>query len=101
MRIAVLYDGDGKLRAALEAAGHDCVGFEPNDRKYQIGLMVGSGRVVNRDPKGVNFDAYDAVVVNGKRKWTEGIPNKVNPNELSTSSPAAVGPDDDDSAESA
>lgn len=98
MRIAVLYDGDGKLREALEAGGHDCVGFEPNVRKYSVGLTAGTGRVVNRDPKTVNLDAYDAVVVNGKRKWTEAIPNRVDPNELSPISPDAVGTDDDTTA---
>ena len=95
MRIAVLYDGDGKVRAALEAAGHDCIGFEPKLKKYQIGLTRGTGRVVNSDPRTVNLDAYDAVVVNGKHKWTDQILHRINPNELTPQSTVAVGKNDD------
>ena len=73
MRIAVLYDGDGKIRAALEAEGHDCVGFEPRLDKYQRGRATGSGRVVNTDPKKVDLSAYDRVVVNRRKipKWVD------------------------------
>lgn len=73
MRIAVLYDGDGKIRAALEAQGHDCVGFEPNAAKYNRGRTNGSGRVVNMDPRKLDLTAYDRVVVNRRKipKWVD------------------------------
>lgn len=69
MRIAVIYDGDGRLREALEAAGHDCVGFDPNPR----GFKVGSGRVVPLNPRVIDFSSYDMLVVNRPKvpKWVD------------------------------
>lgn len=64
MRIAVLYDGDGSARQTLEAAGHDCVGFD---------LVKGPGRSVAKDPKEVDLDAYDGIWVNGDHAWAFDI----------------------------
>ncbi len=64
MRIAVLYDGDGKARQALEAAGHDCVGFDH---------VKGPGRCVVKDPETVDLDAFDGVWVNGVHPWAFDI----------------------------
>lgn len=73
MRIAIIYDGNGQIRQALEEAGHDCVGYEPRGKYFARGRQVGTGRVVPLDPRAIDFSSYDVVVVNRKKlpKWVD------------------------------
>jgi site-specific DNA-cytosine methylase len=61
MRIAVLFDGAGLARLGLEQAGHECVGFELDERKHYLGQFVGSGRTVCADATTVDLSGFDAV----------------------------------------
>lgn len=85
MRVAILWDRDGETRSALEAAGFDCVGFEPRKAFYDKSVAEGSSRCVRLDPRNVPLDGFDAVWVNDDFdiKWLTFRPAWVHGNELS------------------
>ena len=84
MRVAILWDRDGETRAALEAAGFDCVGFEPRKALYEKSLHSGSGRCCNMRPRDAHLDSFDAVWVNDDFdiSWLTFRPTWVHGNEL-------------------
>ena len=61
MKIAVLFDGAGLARLGLEQAGHKCTGVELDPWKVHLGLLVGSGNVIQGDATKFNLCDFDAV----------------------------------------
>lgn len=61
MKIAVLFDGAGIARLGLEQARHDCIGFEIDPIKVELGSYIGSGAVELTDAQSVDLRSFDAV----------------------------------------
>lgn len=79
MRIAVLFDGAGLARLGLEAAGHDCTGYELDPDKHALSQHVGSGNAVLVDVRDVDLSGFDAVWASPPCQWlssarTQGDP---------------------------
>lgn len=67
--VAVLFDGAGLARLGLEQAGFECVGFELDPIKIELGEHVGSGQVNFCDATKVDLSKFDIIWASPPCQW--------------------------------
>src|SRR4051794_5844014 len=79
MKVAVLFDGAGLARLGLEQAGFECVGFEADPIKVELGRYVGEGNVELVDVTKVDLSDFEIIWASPPCQWlsfarTQGDP---------------------------